>query len=88
MLSSGDGDVGLANVTKHTTNLTNDTPIYQRPCRFPPPIADEIERQGQELNSLDIIEPSMVITCCACQEKERHNKNVHRLLPIEQSYNS
>ena len=58
VFSSGDGDVGLANVTEHTINLTNDTPIYQRPRRFPPPIADEIERQCQELNSLDIIEPN------------------------------
>ena len=50
VFSSGDRDVGLANVTEHTMNLTNDTPIYQRPRRFPPPIADEIERQCQELS--------------------------------------
>ena len=53
-----DRDVGLASVTQHTIRLTNETPIYQRPRRFSPPINEEIERQCAELNSLDIIEPS------------------------------
>jgi hypothetical protein len=59
VFSTGDTDVGLAGVTKHQIRLTNETPIYQRPRRFPQPIADEIERQCKELNSLDIIEPSV-----------------------------
>ena len=59
VFSSGDGDEGIANATEHTSNLTNDTPIYQRQRRFPPPIADEIEQQCQELNSFDIIERSI-----------------------------
>ncbi|XP_018014769.1 uncharacterized protein LOC108671710, partial [Hyalella azteca] len=58
VFSGGDTDIGLACVTEHNIKLTNDTPIFQRPRRFPPPIADEIERQCHELNSLDIIEPS------------------------------
>lgn len=58
VFSTGDNDVGLASVTSHTIKLTDETPIYQRPRRFPQPITEEIERQCQELNSLDIIEPS------------------------------
>ena len=58
VFSASDKDVGLASVTSHVIRLTDDTPIFQRPRRFPQPIAEEIERQCQELNSLDIIEPS------------------------------
>jgi hypothetical protein len=58
VFSAGDTDIGLANVTQHKIKLMNDIPIFQRPRRFPQPVADEIERQCQELNSLDIIEPS------------------------------
>ena len=59
VFSSGEFDLGLASVTEHVIKLSKDTPIYQRPWRFPPPIANEIERQCQELQALDIIEPSM-----------------------------
>ena len=59
VFSLGDTDIGLASVTEHCIRLTDDTPIYQRQRRFPPPISDELERQCKELNSLDIIEPSM-----------------------------
>jgi hypothetical protein len=59
VFSTGDADVGLANVTSHHIKLTDSTPIYQRPRRFAKPIADEIERQCSELNSLDIIESSI-----------------------------
>ena len=59
VFSCGDYDVGQANVTEHTIRLSNDTPIYQRPRRFPSPIMNEIEKQCQELRSLDIIEPSI-----------------------------
>lgn len=58
VFSSGDSDIGLAGVTEHNIKLTDNTPIFQRPRRFPQPISDEIERQCSELNSLDIIEPS------------------------------
>ena len=58
-LSSSDNkDIGIAAVTKHHIKLYDNTPIYQRPRRLAKPIADEIERQCQELNALDIIEPS------------------------------
>lgn len=59
VFSSGESDIGHASVTNHKIRLTDQTPIYQRPRRFPRPINDEIERQCQELNALDIIEPSM-----------------------------
>lgn len=59
VFSTGEHDIGHASVTKHRIRLTDDTPIYQRPRRFPKPINDEIERQCQELNALDIIEPSI-----------------------------
>lgn len=58
VFGSSDGDIGLASVTQHRINLTDDTPIYQRPRRFPPPITDEVERQCRELEAADIIEPS------------------------------
>ena len=58
-LSSGGDDIGKAAVTAHTIRLHNDTPIYQRPRRFPEPISAEIERQCEELHRRDIIEPSV-----------------------------
>ena len=59
VLSRGDHDIGFTNVTEHRINLTNETPIFQRPRRFPPPVAEELERQCQQLSSLDVIEPSV-----------------------------
>ena len=59
VLSTGDNDIGSASVTKHSIRLYDETPIYQRPRRVPGPLADEIERQCQELCALDIIEPSV-----------------------------
>jgi hypothetical protein len=58
VLSTGDNDVGLAAVTEHKIKLYDNTPIYQRPRRCANPVADEIDRQCDELNVLDIIEPS------------------------------
>ena len=40
--STEDADIGLAGVTGHHIRLTDETPIYQRPRRFPPPISEEI----------------------------------------------
>ena len=48
VFSSGETDIGHAAVTEHHIKLTNDTPIFQRPRRFPYRVADEIERQCQE----------------------------------------
>ena len=58
VFSAGDNDIGAARVVSHNIKLTNDTPIYQRPRRFPKPVADEIEKQCAALQALDIIEPS------------------------------
>jgi hypothetical protein len=58
VFSESNADVGLAAVTVHEINLYEETPIYQRPRRFPEPITQEIEKQCQELHTLDIIEPS------------------------------
>lgn len=58
VISTGDNDIGLACVTAHKIELYDNTPIFQRPRRFPGPIAEEIERQCQELLSVDVIEPS------------------------------
>ena len=52
-------DVRCASVTEHGIKLYKDTPIYQRPRRMSPPIAEEIEKQCKELHALDVIEPSV-----------------------------
>ena len=58
VFSTNENDIGLAGVTSHNIKITDDTPIYQRPRRFPQPITDEIEKQCRELTIADIIEPS------------------------------
>ena len=58
VLSSGDEDMGHINMGAFKIQLYHDTPIYQRPRRFPEPVAEEIERQCSELLAHDIIEPS------------------------------
>ena len=58
VFSRGGDDIGNAAVTAHHIDLLDDTPIYQRPRTFPPPIAAEIEKQCQELEMNDIIEKS------------------------------
>ena len=59
VISRGDEDVGECASTPIQIHLYDETPIYQRPRRFSPPITEAIERQCQELHSLDIIEPSI-----------------------------
>ena len=59
VFSVGEFDIGSANVTQHVIKLSDDTPIFQRPRRFSPPVNSEIERQCDELHSLDVIEPSL-----------------------------
>ena len=53
-----DEDIGQLGLTRHRIELLDDTPIYQKPRRFPEPVSEEIEAQCQELHLLDIIEPS------------------------------
>ena len=55
-LSKGDFDIGKAKVTPRSIELTNYTPIWQKPRRFADPINDEISKQCDELELLDIIE--------------------------------
>jgi len=50
-----DNDVGRANVPPHSIELTDHTPIWQRPRRFPDPVTEDIEQQCKELLALDII---------------------------------
>mgnify|MGYP000297764705 CR=1 FL=1 len=56
--SKGDEDIGCAGVTEHMIELYDDTPIRQKPRRFPEPVSREIERQCEELKKLDIIDYS------------------------------
>lgn len=59
VISRGDEDVGECASTPIKIHLYDETPIFQRPRRFSPPITEAIEQQCQELHSLDIIEPSI-----------------------------
>ena len=55
-LSTGDTDIGKAKVVPHKIELTNYTPIWQKPRTFAEPINQEIENQCAELLNNDIIE--------------------------------
>lgn len=57
-LSTGDSDVGLAAVAPHHIELTDYTPIWQKPRVFAEPVNREIEDQCQELLGSNIIEYS------------------------------
>ena len=55
-LSQGDEDLGASKLPEFKIVLTNDTPIYQRPHHFPPPVAREIEEQCEELERIGVLE--------------------------------
>ena len=55
-LSKNETDIGKAKVTPHEIELTDNTPIWQKPRNFSEPINQEIERQCRELEACDIIE--------------------------------
>ena len=57
-LSQGDEDFGNSKLPEFKIVLSDDTPIYQRPRQFPPPITKEIEEQCDELERIGVIEPS------------------------------
>ena len=57
-LSKNGSDIGLLNVTPQTIELTDETPIWQKPRIFSEPINAEVDRQCDELESQDIIERS------------------------------
>ena len=56
--SKDDSDIGEAKVAPHTIELSNKTPIWQKPRQFPTPINKEIDKQCSDLLSNDIIEYS------------------------------
>lgn len=51
-------DIGCASHTKHKIELLKDEPIRQKPRRFPAPVADELERQCEELRQMNVIKYS------------------------------
>ena len=57
-LSKNSNDIGNALVTPHTIELTNETPIWQKPRTFAEPINQAIEEQCKDLLNNDIIEYS------------------------------
>ena len=57
-LSQGDEDFNTSRLPEFKIVLNDDTPIYQRPRHFPPPVAKEIEEQCEELERVGVIEPS------------------------------
>ena len=57
-LSRGDEDIGHSKLPEFKIILRDETPIYQRPRHFPPPITSEIEAQCEELERVGVIEPS------------------------------
>lgn len=57
-ISKSEFDIGKAAVIPHKIQLSNNTPVWQRPRRFSEPINREIDRQCRELLSLDVIENS------------------------------
>mgnify|MGYP000628023706 CR=1 FL=1 len=58
VFSTGDCDVGRLDVVEHRIELTDESPIYQKPRRFNSRISEQIEAQCRELELLDIIESS------------------------------
>ena len=55
-LSKGENDLGMAKVTPHHIELTDYTPIWQKPRSFSDPVNEEIDKQCQQLEMLDVIE--------------------------------
>jgi transposase InsO family protein len=58
VMSKNDKDIGKAAVNPHIIQLTDRSPIWQKPRKFSEPINQEIDRQCNELLELDIIEYS------------------------------
>ena len=48
----------MASIRPHEIELTDNTPIWQKPRSFSDPVNQELDRQCQELEALDIIEKS------------------------------
>ena len=58
VFSLNDKDFCKTKLTEHKIKLHDTTPICHKPRRFPVPLASEIEKQCDELTSLDILEKS------------------------------
>ena len=58
VFSKDNADVGFLDVCEHQIELLDSTPIYLKPSRFPEPVAGDIVARCEELQLLDIIEPS------------------------------
>ncbi|XP_064104044.1 uncharacterized protein LOC135213874 [Macrobrachium nipponense] len=57
-LSRGEEDFWGSKLPEFKIVLEDDTPIYQRPRHFSPPITQEIEEQCEELDRVGVIERS------------------------------
>ena len=56
VIGKDDYDIGRAKVSPHQIELTDYTPIWQKPRRVPEPVKQEIEEQCRQLELMDIIE--------------------------------
>ena len=59
VFSRDNSEVGYLDILQHKIELLDSTPIYQKPRRFPEPVASDIATRCEELQLLDIIEPSL-----------------------------
>ena len=57
-LSTGDSDIGKADIEPIKIEVSRETPIWQKPRNFSQPVNDEIERQCSELLANDILDYS------------------------------
>ena len=58
VLSQNEADLGKASVQPHKIVLYDETPVYQRPRRFPDPVNKAIEDECKKLLDMDVIEYS------------------------------
>ena len=58
VFSTGNNDVGFIKDSEMIIEVLDDTPIYQKPRRFPQPINEKIDQQVKELIQMDIVEES------------------------------
>ena len=56
VVSKEDIDIGRATLNAHKIKLYDYTTLAQKPHRIPDPVTEQVEKQYQELNMLDIIE--------------------------------
>ena len=58
VFSSSSSDIGCAGVTEYQIELHADTPLRQKPRQFPKPVREELEKQCDELRSMNVIKYS------------------------------